>query len=191
MMKDKELYHRLCGLERSTFNDLVNDLEMPFKQLNWRAMPRINITDASDLAVDIALWITLFWMRQYPTGVVMGAIFDCHERTLHRVFKRTITALMKVFHEELKWPSDDELLSWKLPSNENKHIWKIWSASPTWTSINTKIRLRSQRHLHQFCKTQTSSEYRLCCQSVWQNHLDYELGKRTKWLIKQFRIPSV
>jgi hypothetical protein len=38
------------------------------------------------------------------------------------VFKRTITALMKGFHEELTWPNDDELLSWKLPPNENTHM---------------------------------------------------------------------
>jgi hypothetical protein len=121
-MEKAELFHRLCGLERSTFDDLVNELDIPFKRLTWRGTERINQTNASDLPVDIALWITLFWMRQYPTGVVMGAIFDCHERTLHRVFKRTITALMKGFHEELKWPNDDELLSWKLPSNVNTHM---------------------------------------------------------------------
>jgi hypothetical protein len=35
-----ELYHRLCGLERSTFNDLANELEMPFKQFTWCADAR-------------------------------------------------------------------------------------------------------------------------------------------------------
>jgi hypothetical protein len=35
-MEKTELFHRLCGLERCTFNDLVNDLEVPFKQLTWR-----------------------------------------------------------------------------------------------------------------------------------------------------------
>jgi len=56
-------------------------------------------------------------MRQYPTGLVLHQDFDVHQGTLSRVFKRVLSALEKTFHEELKWPSDNELENWKLPRN--------------------------------------------------------------------------
>jgi hypothetical protein len=119
MLEQKERMHRLCGLDESAFKILVNDFKKPFEQLNWRAEHRVKTSNVPDLPADVALWVTLYWMRQYPTGVTMELLFGVHERTLGRVFKRTVAALMTTFHDELKWPSDDELRSWKQPSHMN------------------------------------------------------------------------
>jgi hypothetical protein len=77
MLEQKERMHRLCGLDESAFKILVNDFKKPFEQLNWRAEHRVKTSNVPDLPADVALWVTLYWMRQYPHWSNNGTFIRC------------------------------------------------------------------------------------------------------------------
>ena len=120
---DKENeFHQTFGLDHDASNAIFLDFEMHFNNLNWRSEPKIYETEGNRFLAQSCLLATLFWMRQYPTTLVLKQIFGVHQRTLARIFKRTLTALESTFQEELKWPSDGELLSWKITALEGTEL---------------------------------------------------------------------
>jgi len=140
--------HRLFGLDIAEFNTLVSDYNASFLSLSWRSTRRKRKSFSRDLDPAMALKITLYWMRQYHTMICLKRTFGVEERTLARVFKRVLTALEVTFQEELKWPSDNELLSWKHPDNENTArgycLFRGWNdpsitAEPLIRNVSTRV----------------------------------------------------
>jgi hypothetical protein len=54
------------------------------------------------------LFITLFWLRQYPTDAVMSCIFGLDRRKTTRIIRRTLTALREALKNEISWPSETQ-----------------------------------------------------------------------------------
>ena len=95
---DKENeFHQIFGLEHDASNALFLDFEKHWNDLNWRSEPKIYDIEATRFLGQSCLLATLFWMRQYPTTLVLKQIFGVHQRTLARIFKRTLTALESTF----------------------------------------------------------------------------------------------
>jgi len=115
-------FHQACGLDPQRFEELVKDYTKEYENLTWQSSPRKNKISDRDLDPQVALKLTLLWMRQYPTGLFLSGTFHVHERTLARVFKRVLIALEATFKEELKWPEDNEFESWRLRRNENTEM---------------------------------------------------------------------
>ena len=109
---DNKISHRLIGLDVCDFKKLVSDYEGYFSDLTWRSTPKMRKIKQTSLTAEVALWITLYWMRQYPTGISLQITTGVHERTLARIFLRVMTALDIICLQELKWPEDDELREW-------------------------------------------------------------------------------
>lgn len=109
-MNNEVTSHRMVGLDLAAFNKLALDYEPAFKKLTWRATPVKQKVKRQTIAADVALWVTLFFFRQYPAGIVMQEMFKVHERTLARVFHRVLVALQSIVKDELKWPDDKQIL---------------------------------------------------------------------------------
>lgn len=54
------------------------------------------------------LFITLFWLRQYPIDAVMSCIFGLDRRKTTRIIRRTLTALREALKNEISWPSETQ-----------------------------------------------------------------------------------
>ena len=76
------------------FKKLVSDYEGYFSDLTWRSTPKMRKIKQTSLTAEVALWITLYWMRQYPTGISLQITTGVHERTLARIFLRVMTTFV-------------------------------------------------------------------------------------------------
>ena len=63
----------------------------------------------SPVGARAALFITLFFLRQYLVGVVNEFIFECHERDLVKIYSRVFGALARFFKGQLYWPKAEEI----------------------------------------------------------------------------------
>ena len=66
------------------------------------------------------LFITFFWLRNYPTDRMMTFIFNSSRKTIIKIIKKNINYLITSFSDLLRWPSDEEFDQFffsKKPSN--------------------------------------------------------------------------
>lgn len=75
-------------------------------------MPKVNKSNKSSLQPASALFITLFFLSD-----AIELMFNCHERTLARVCKRTLTALWMTFEGEQEPLTPSQLVELKNPAN--------------------------------------------------------------------------
>ena len=54
------------------------------------------------------LFLTLFWLANYPTLDLMGALFYLHQRSITQILKRTLVGLKQTLEHEIRWPTDEE-----------------------------------------------------------------------------------
>lgn len=108
---EKDLYwHKVRGLDRDDFDELVSEMTPYFENLTWEGIEKINRSKKLTLSSASALFITLFFFRQYVTGIVMELVFDCGESTLAKVCKKTLMALELTFQGQQQAPTPNELL---------------------------------------------------------------------------------
>src|ERR1700733_9667941 len=68
-------FHQACGLDPQRFEELVKDYTKEYENLTWQSSPRKNKISDRDLDPQVALKLTLLWMRQYPTGLFLSGTF--------------------------------------------------------------------------------------------------------------------
>jgi hypothetical protein len=121
--EDKHL-RKLCGLERDAFDGLVSELDEHFQSTDWNGERRTtkvrSSTAVPDIPTDVALFLTLHWLLNYPTMILMEVTFKLPELALSRLFRRTLRSLVQLTHEQLKWPKAGELLHWRLERTEHR-----------------------------------------------------------------------
>ncbi len=54
-------------------------------------------------------FITMYWLRQYPTMHALQAMFGIHARSLIRFIHRILQACKQAWKDEVRWPSDIEM----------------------------------------------------------------------------------
>lgn len=82
----------------------------PYAKLNRRGQPRKYASQSSlrDFRRDV--FITLFWMRNYPTVYVMSAMFGIDTIKLKEIVIRVLNAMESVWHVAVYWPDDEEIM---------------------------------------------------------------------------------
>lgn len=108
---DEEKTKDLTSLSVSEFNALVEESSSTLEMTTWRGKRRQSIFTSSPTPSSTFIFITLLWLRHYPTIGFLSAIFFLHPRTCTRLLKRTISALARVMKGEIQFPSDSEMES--------------------------------------------------------------------------------
>jgi hypothetical protein len=60
------------------------------------------------------LFITLYWLRDYPTNAILTAQFGLDKRDVTRILNRTLMALDEALDFVIEWPIDEEFEEMKV-----------------------------------------------------------------------------
>jgi DDE superfamily endonuclease len=111
-------WHRLLGLEKIHFERVADGYASHYYAFTWDGKVRKNNSKIHTLSARTALLVTLNMFRQYSTGIQMQTIFNCHERTLSRVYERVELALHSYFRGAIHWPRDEDIMGLINPVDE-------------------------------------------------------------------------
>lgn len=109
LMNSIRNWHSVIGVERQLFDELIDMYRDEFNNLTWHGTPVKRAKEVRVLDARVALFITLYWLRQYLTGANMQMIFNCHPRTLARIYRRVLKSLVTVFQGKISMPSPEVL----------------------------------------------------------------------------------
>lgn len=103
-------FEALTGETPQSFDALYELLAEPLAARNYRGEPRKRRTKRKPRVSDkLQLYITLLFLRQYPTyAVMLLALRGLDELTIHHYIHRVLRAIESVESLQIKSPSEDE-----------------------------------------------------------------------------------
>jgi hypothetical protein len=110
-LSDPKSLKEMTSLDQSELELLHIGCQANMEKLTWRGTIRKNLTSSSSLPMLSFIFLTLFWLRHYPTLAILSAIFKIHPRTATRILKRTIIALKMSMENKIVMPSENEMSS--------------------------------------------------------------------------------
>lgn len=119
LMSNGDDIPQFTSLDLLTFNSLVEECSENLMMTTFRGKERKNASSATPIPLRIFVFMTLFWLRFYPTIDLLSILFKIHHRTCTKVLKRTTVALAKTLKEEIKFPSDNEMEELKHTTIQN------------------------------------------------------------------------
>jgi len=113
MLVEKYLKHpdlnKLIGMSKTQFNILLSRTRSYFSQTTVRGTWRkYNKSIESRVSYQAHLYMTLCWLRHYPTMTKLSADFGLTNRRLTDILNRTLQILDEELENEITWPTDDE-----------------------------------------------------------------------------------
>jgi hypothetical protein len=105
-----KLLTNLIKFNYQEFEELLEHVTPHLNSLNTRGSRRHRRTSfrPEKISMKEHLFITLFWLRQYPTDAAMACIFGLDRRKVTRTLRRILTALHEALHDVVSWPTDTE-----------------------------------------------------------------------------------
>jgi hypothetical protein len=114
---------RLIGVNLRQFNEYLKSVREVFPFLNSKGDYRVNSNSLEITRSDkVHLFLTLYWLRQYPTVVNFEIIFGIPSWAFSRLINRTLVALDSTLEDTATWPTDDEF---------SEIVWKFIDVFPT------------------------------------------------------------
>jgi hypothetical protein len=114
---------RLIGVNLRQFNEYLKSVREVFPFLNSKGDYRVNSSSREITRSDkVHLFLTLYWLRQYPTVVNFETIFGIPSWAFSRLINRTLVALDSTLEDTATWPTDDEF---------SEIVWKFRDVFPT------------------------------------------------------------
>ena len=122
------LLHKLTHETPKQFDELWRLLEAPLAKINYRGESRARSPGQRQRLPDkVQLFITLFFLRQYPTYTVLSfAVGGLSPLSLHHYIFRVLVALSGLDELAIKWPTDAEMAEhvkkpadWPYPDKRN------------------------------------------------------------------------
>ena len=110
---------RYTSLDLPAFNALVEECADNLMMTTFKGLPRQKVSSATRIPGHIFIFMTLFWLRHYPTVDLLSILFRLHVRTCTQVLKRTTVALAKTLKEEVRFPTDEEMEELKHTTMQN------------------------------------------------------------------------
>ncbi len=104
------VFRSMTGLSVSEFDRLVFEVEPCYEATERERLARPNRLRAPgaghpfELDYQDALLLTMIWLRQYPTGAVLGYFFGVSEPTARRTVKRVLPAVEATGRATFRWP---------------------------------------------------------------------------------------
>jgi len=114
---DAFIERNLCS---SLLTSLIKFNYHEFEELLKLVTPHLNSLNTKDIrrrrtsfrpemiSMKAHLFITLFWLRQYPADAAMACIFGLDRRKVTRILRRTLTAIHEALRDVVSWPTDTE-----------------------------------------------------------------------------------
>jgi hypothetical protein len=105
------VFRSMTGLEISEFDQMVVEVEPCYEVTERKRLARPDRVRAHgaghpfELDYRDSLLLTLIWLRQYPTGEVLGYFFGVSEPTARRTVKRMVPALEAAGRATFRWPN--------------------------------------------------------------------------------------
>jgi hypothetical protein len=90
-------FKRQVGLSKNQFHGIlkkITDYLFEFKKRN----PLKNRGKKSGISVEDKLLVALYYMRHYPTFILLGGIFNISESYANKVFHKIMNIIVKVLH---------------------------------------------------------------------------------------------
>lgn len=114
---------RLIGISKTQFRQYLRTIREVLPDLNINGQYREYETSRQITRSDkVHLFITMYWLRQYPTVVNFETIFGIPSWAFTRLVNRTLNALDLTVEDATPWPTDDEFC---------KIVWKFRDVFPT------------------------------------------------------------
>lgn len=113
MLVEKYLQHpdlsKLIGISKTQFNVPLSRCRSSFSQTTvLGTLRKYNRSTESRVSYRAHLYLTLCWLRHYPTMTKLSADFGLTNRRLTDILTRTLKILDDELEEEITWPSDEE-----------------------------------------------------------------------------------
>ena len=105
---DAEAIKKMIQLEKEDFHQLVEETGASIEQVTNRGTSRVRDGHPSAMATIYMVFITLFWLANYPTLSFMSSLFHLHERGITKILKRCLIGMAAILKHEVQWPSDEE-----------------------------------------------------------------------------------
>jgi hypothetical protein len=106
-----QVFRSMTGLTTAEFNDLLDELRPFFEASEVERLvrpDRIRALGAGHpwgLDYRDGVLLTLIWLRQYPTGVVLGYFFGIGESSVRRTLARFLPVLEAAGRATFRWPN--------------------------------------------------------------------------------------
>jgi hypothetical protein len=110
LSKHPSVFRSMTGVMVSEFEQLEVEVEPFYEQRERERLARPDRLRAPgaghpfELAYRDSLLATLIWLRQYPTGEVLGYFFGVSEPTARRTVRRMLPALAAAGWATFRWP---------------------------------------------------------------------------------------
>ena len=109
LIKNEQNFKKLVHLTKEEFNHLLEEASAYIQQTTFRGTVRKQSVQAiSQHSIHSILFLNLFWLSNYPTLDLMGALFYLHQRSITQILKRTLVGLKQTLEHEIAWPTDEE-----------------------------------------------------------------------------------
>lgn len=112
-MNSEDLICKFTRLERTEFLALADQCRSAIEETTQRGSKRKRAASSKLLPTTDMIFITLFWLAQYPTLSFMSGLFFLHPRTITRIIKQSLIGMASILKQEIRWPSDEEFEAMK------------------------------------------------------------------------------
>jgi hypothetical protein len=141
---------RLIGITLSEFNHYLKSIGEVFPFLNVNGDYEVNASARKISRSDkVYLFLTLYWLRQYPTVVNFETIFSIPSWAFSRLVKRTLVVLDSTLEDTATWPDDDEFeeIIWRFRDvfpTQFRQVAVIVDGVPKFESLDQKILMQKE-----------------------------------------------
>src|SRR5580765_1327419 len=122
LRKHPTVFRHLTGLSVAVFDGLAAEVVPAVEAARRKALDRpgrkraVGGGDAFDLATADQVWLTVIWLRQYPTNEALGFLFGVSDSTASRARARCLPALEQSGKDTMRMPGPGAARRRRLPA---------------------------------------------------------------------------
>lgn len=103
-------FQKMVKLNLEQFKNVLSAIVPILENLTTAGVPRQRARSGEPtISFRTMLFLTLFWLRHYPTDEVLSAFFYLDKRHITRAISTTLQVLAQTLDSKLRWPSDMEM----------------------------------------------------------------------------------
>ena len=96
-------------MSRGEFMAFVEECSPALGMTTYMGTTRLSRITSTWIPGRAFIFLTLFWLRHYPTIDILSVLFQIHERSYTRILKQTVVAMANTLANEIQFPSDEEM----------------------------------------------------------------------------------
>ena len=107
--KNDKAIERFTSMSRGEFMAFVEECSPALGMTTYMGTTRLLRITSTWIPGHAFIFLTLFWLRHYPTIDILLVLFQIHERSCTRILKWTVVAMANTLANEIQFPSDKEM----------------------------------------------------------------------------------